>query len=331
MKIEHFDAALSSHRTEKQPHQERCAKCRYQNNDLHSWKFMPGPVVVQRGRHEFPFSASIPDNCLPSLDMPSLSIAYEFRATACIYKTKSTSSARKTPLFSRFNHAILVQRPYHKPILPQYLSYIVPRDGIIFNTNFDPHVYLLGSNPVSIKVEGLTTFGQHGQDSQVWRLTKSSWSIEESVKARPWTCQAHTTVTEFGEEEKVAKTKPKRLGGREIYEGWKSCDDDGTLEFDFDISFQQGHKIHLHSGYSSPVKSSDDVEVTHSLIVEFIFVLEHFPEAQTSQTIRTGKARIMRLPYRIYLCSNFETEVALLDKYTPPSYSDVVLSPRTYT
>lgn len=330
--IDHFDAAITLRRTQKQPFRKGCANCKHHNTELHSWTFLSNPITLLRGKTEFPFSVLIPHDAPPSLETPILAITHEFHAKACISRVNSIPSTNNELPIVKFNRVFSVQASLSEPVLPQYLSQMVPRTNICATTTFDPVVYPLGPNHVSINFDGLMSFGGPDTNSQIWRLTQAAWSIEETVKAVPTSCTKHFTLrTDSDEPRNEIKTHVKRLGGKELSECWKSSDDDLTLQLDFDFEFKPSHKIHSRASYTSALESPGDAQVSHSLILELLFVLEHFPEGQPSQAIRTGRARTARLPYQILLVNSAEKCLDLcdesfsscMDEYSaPPCYKE---------
>jgi hypothetical protein len=180
-----------------------------------------------------------------------------------------------------------------------------------------------------MNIDGLLSPGKNGEDSEMWRLMKGAWSIEETIKTVSQACERHSSQTTRAEERKVIHTKTTRLGGKELYDGWKACAKDGSLDFTFDFAFKGDHKIHSHVGYLGGLELPLGFEVVHSLVIELVFVLEHLPEGHAGQTIRTGQARISRIPFRIFLASNHEMDMDV-NRVNLPSYNDEWLLPPGY-
>ncbi|KAI9148441.1 hypothetical protein HJFPF1_12273 [Paramyrothecium foliicola] len=321
-----FTSTINLIKTNKRSFYKRCKTCdrKYMQLDAQSW--LAKPTVFTRGRHEFSFSVQIPADFPPSLNTSILASTYELNAQACFYEV---NSARNVPLKISLDRIVSVQPRPLDPILPRYLSHNVSGTGIRTSTYFDPFVSLNRTNRVSITIDGLQSQGQDGQDSEIWRLMKGAWSIEETAKACPQACDRHALRMDSDQGKNLIQTNTTRLCGEEIYDGWKKCEKDGSIEFGFDLCFKRGHKIASHVGYANGLGSLVGFEVAHSLVVELVFVLERFSEDEPEQTIRTGQARISQMPFEIFLSGNCKMEDKLIWE-SHGSFDDELLSLPSY-
>ncbi|KAK7426693.1 Endocytosis regulator [Neonectria magnoliae] len=323
-KIEGFSAGLVIHTIQKRPFKNRCADCKDQSVTLHKWQFLTQPTTLRNGSHQFPFSTLIPDHLPASMDSALLSVSYEFQAEAHFKPKDTHASAPQTATFTR---TLTVRRSLSVPNGPLSSTRKFPSAGININGQIDSIIRPGGVNKVSLTLDGLLNCPGNGQNHQLWRIWKGAWRLEENIKAVAKACERHSDAASAAGSTNLVRNKTRLLGEKGIYSGWKSKDAEGTaqMEFSFDISNSP------QLTYSYDTKSLDGTEVTHLLVIELVFVKEHFPEGMPHLAIRTGVGRILRLNYRVALADDpnmgsgwvVESLPCYQDEWSsPPGYLD---------
>ncbi|KAJ4148993.1 Endocytosis regulator [Fusarium falciforme] len=320
-----FTAVLNVHTVQKKPVKNRCAKCKDQYFEIHHWSFLNQHTVLQSGSQTFPFSTLIPGHLPASIDSPLLSISYEFHAEVHF---KSQNTETNTPRTVDFKRILTVRRRISVPNLPLQTTRNFPAEGIRVESSINPIIRPAEVNNVSLSLTGLLVSPGNGQNDHLWRLWKGAWRLEENIEAIAIPCERHRClVTENGSEGFVRR-KSRTLGKGGIYNAWEENAAEGTAEVEFGVNIRQSSNG-PGSAYSYDTKSLDGTKVTHALVIELVFVKEHFPQGQLDLAIRTGVGRILTLTYLVVLADDQSIAPGWAME-SLPSYQDEWVSPPGY-
>ncbi|UPL01492.1 hypothetical protein LCI18_012426 [Fusarium solani-melongenae] len=325
VEIAGFTAVLNVHTVQKKPAKNRCAKCKDQYFEIHHWSFLDQHTVLQSGSQAFPFSTLIPDHLPASMDSPLLSVSYEFHAKVHF---KSQNTETNTPQTVDFERILTVRRRISVPNFPLQMTRIFPAEGIRVESSISPIIRPAEVNNASLSLTGLLVSPGNGQHDHIWRLWKGAWRLEEKIEAIAIPCERHRcSVTESGSEGFVRR-KTRTLGKGGIYNGWEENAAEGTagLELDFDIRQSSNGP---GSAYSYDTKSPDGTKVTHALVIELVFVKEHFPQGHLDSAIRTGVGRIITLTYLVVLADDQSIAPGWVVE-SLPSYQEEWVNPPGY-
>lgn len=320
-----FTAVLNVHTVQKKPVKNRCAKCKDQYFEINRWSFLNQHTVLQNGSQAFPFSTLIPDHLPASMDSPLLSVSYEFHAKVHF---KSQDTPTNTPRTIDFKRILTVRRRISVPNCPLQTTRNFPAEGIRVESSINPIIRPAEVNNVSLSLTGLLVSPGNGQNDHLWRLWKGAWRLEENIEAIAIPCQRHRClVTENGRED-FLRRKTRTLGKRGIYDAWEENAAEGTAEVQFGFSICRSSNG-PEPAYSCDTKSLDGTQVTHALVIELVFVKEHFPQGQLNLAIRTGLGRILTLTYPVALADDQSIAPGWIVE-SLPSYQDEWVSPPGY-
>ncbi|KAF5004973.1 hypothetical protein FDECE_8552 [Fusarium decemcellulare] len=298
VEVESLCATLHLHVFQKKPLKKGCKDCKHQWTELKRCQFITPTATLQRNVYEFPFSYRVPNDLSPSMDTPIVSISYEFEATACV---RRKGQVTRTPRIITFKRLLPVAHSLSVPSSPLCSSRIFEAAGIEVACRMGSIIDPNGTNNVSLTLNGLLSCPGSGETVQHWRLWKGSWRLEETVKTAMVGCNRHANeITSREEEKNRTRSKTTVLGEDGIYSGWTSNDEAGTVDMEFSFAMRRKSNKQLVQ-HTYDTGSSDDTEVTHSLVVELVLVKEHYPKGKPESAIRTGVGRILRSEHRVVL------------------------------
>lgn len=330
VEIDSFTASLSIHTVQKRPCQNHCTDCQHQYTKLEGWKFISHPTTLRRGRNSYPFSVLLPGNLPASVDTPLVSISYEFKADAYVTRSPHSSTGSCAPI--RFDKTITVKRSMPQPDIPHHSVRVFPPTNIKASAHYNSVIHPTGANNVTLKLDGLMSHNEKAKTIEFWRLKKLTWRLEETIKTVAPACERHSPAVASDPEKKgLPRNETRILGEKHLHEGWKSdfTGADGVVDMEFDYTVHT-HKPHgRESKFACDTKTTDGVEVTHSLLIELVVSKEYAPEGKPQLATQTGTGRILRMHYAVVLTDHPGLGVSW-DNEAPPVYQDVPPSPPGY-
>ncbi|KAF4978614.1 hypothetical protein FZEAL_5017 [Fusarium zealandicum] len=323
VEIDSIYAVLQLHILQKKPFKRGCKDCKQHSTELKRCEFITGTTALDRGIHEFPFSYQVSNDASPSMDTPLVSISYEFIAKASVRSRRSLTKVPKVVTLQRY---LTVARSLSVPSSPSYSRRIFPAAGIEVGCHFNTAIDPTGPNKVSLTLNGLVSHPGNGENVHIWRLWKGSWRLEESVNTTALPCGRHAHDAMPIEPEN--RSKVCVLGEDGMYDGWKSDDNTGTLDMEFNFAIKKrasGGEL----PYTNDTGSVGETEVSHSLAVELVLVKEHYPKGRPDLMIRTGVARILQSQHRVVL-SHYTRPSTSSAEECLPDYRELCPSPPVY-
>ena len=129
-----------------------------------------------------------------------------------------------------------------------------------------------------------------------------------------------------GEGKGVLHHDTRTIGGEEIKGGWKTdfSGSDGQIEMEFQAAMRP------NADPVCDVDSEAGMTVTHSLIVELVVAEEYCPNKNTKLVTPTGAARVLRMTFSLVVTARMGLGISW-DEEQPPVYSDVPVSPPSYS
>ncbi|KAH6669760.1 hypothetical protein F5X68DRAFT_142218 [Plectosphaerella plurivora] len=320
-----FYAVLKAHTIQKKPARNRCAECKYQYFEIQHWSFLSQDTVLQNGTHTFPFSTLVPDHLPASMKSALLSISYEFHAEVHF---KSPGTPKHTPQSTTFDRILTIRRHISIPTFPLQATRSLPVTGIQVESSINSIIRSTGVNKTSLSLSGLLSSSVNGQEDYIWRLWQGSWRLEEKMEAIAIPCDRHRCSTPEHKKKDLLRRKIRNLGQGVIHNTWEEREAEGTAQVDFKFSIRP-HSINSERNYSYDTKNLDGTEVIHMLVVDLVLVKESFPHGKPHSSIRTGVAKILTLPYRVFLVDDQSTGPSWIVE-SSPAYQDKGSSPPGY-
>ena len=334
VELEGFTASLRIRTSHKRPFQNNCNDCIHQFTELQSWRFIVQPMVLPRGKHQFPFTTLLEGHLPASMITSLMSITYEFKAEATIAR-HSLNVPSTASNVTKFERTIPVKRTLPQPDHPHHSVRLFPPTNIKTGAYYSPVIHAHTDNKVSLRLDGLVSVNEKAATLDIWKLKKVTWKLEETVKTVAPACGKHSpTAQEVGEGDQAKKGIQRNethfLADKNIHEGWKSTytSTDGTVELEFDYG------LHHRRGKSEPKyapdnKALDGTQVTHSLLLELVVSKEFAPIGKPNQSSQTGTGRVLRMNFPVILTENPGMGISW-DEEAPPVYQNVPPSPPGY-
>ncbi|KAI0481378.1 hypothetical protein GGR56DRAFT_317091 [Xylariaceae sp. FL0804] len=316
--LESFEARLEIHVTQKKPFNSHCHNCAHQKTELKKWSFLAEPTVLSKRTHEFPFSVLLEGHLPATTDNSVMSITYDFTAEA---KRRGGTTLR---LFRNIN----VRRSLLVPELPHHSIRIFPPTNITASLHYDQIIHPIGSNKVSLRLEGIVKQNAEAKTVEYWKLKRLSWKLEENLTTVAPACDKHSPKSaETGQPTKKGqkRTDARTIAHADTHGGWKS-DNSSTGSIEMEIDYQCAPQAKA----VCDVNSGDGTSIGHQLVVEMVVVQEYAPQAQPRHITPTGVARILRMHFAVQVTERAGLGVSW-DNEAPPIYQDVPPSPPDYT
>lgn len=327
VRVDAFSATLSVHVVQKRPFREHCPSCRSQRRILQKWDFVVAPETLPRGRHAFPFSASLSGNSPTTMDNELVSITYEFDAVAVVDHGHGEKSQVK------LDKCIKVQRAVPEPELPFQLDHSFPPSEFRTEAQLMRIVYPNEPNRVYLRLQGPK--GCDPKDpkaKQRWMLRKVSWRLEETIRTMAQACDEHGCRSATGEKEAEYRTATHVVEELDLYNGWKSgsTSADGTVEMEMEYS-NDSHNGHSGMGtYSCDMVDWEGIEVAHTLVVEFAVCWEGAPRGNGHAGACITAGHMLRMRYPVIMADH-PADAASWEADAPPRYEDVPPEPPCYS
>ena len=261
-------------------------------------------------------------------------ISYEFKAEALVARSPSSSSGSCAPI--RMDRVLEVKRSLPEPEVPHHSVRVFPPTNIKASAHYDQVLHPTGKHSMSLRLDGLVTSNAGNNTTEVWKLKKLAWRLEETVKTIAPACEKHAPTTGGpaapGTRKGLARSETRTLGEKTSFDGWKAdYTGDGLVELEFNYGVHLhkllGHVTHPH--YACDSKSQDGTEVSHTLMIEMVVSKEFAPVGKPHMLTQTGTGRILRMHYQVSM-TEFPGLGVSWDNEAPPLYQDVPPSPPTY-
>jgi arrestin-related trafficking adapter 1 len=336
LEVEKLGATLNVHVVQKRPFQAHCFECANQFTELKTWSFLSLPTVLLRGRHQFPFSVLLEGHLPASMDTPIVSIAYEFKAEGVIKRNATSPSGTATSTTIKFDKTFDVRRSIQVPETPHHSVRVFPPTNIKAGAHYTQVIHPTGQNNVTFRLDGLVSTNTPNNTTELWKLKKVAWKLEENIKTIAPACEKHAPLGPDsiapGTKKGVQRVDTRILGEKVMHEGWKSdyTPNDGTVDFEFDYGLlsKPQHGVNIPK-FACNSKSRDGTEVTHTLMIEMVVSKEWAPIGKPNLSTLTGTGRILRMHYHVQLTDHPGLGISW-DNESPPVYQDVPPSPPAY-
>ncbi|KAB5513335.1 hypothetical protein GE09DRAFT_1179809 [Coniochaeta sp. 2T2.1] len=325
IELESFDAVLNIHVVQKRPYVAHCHDCTNQYTELKKWIFLQQPLLLAKGKHNFPFSILLEGHLPTSMDGSLVSITYEFKAEAV---------PKSDP-----NHIIKLERtldvkrslPEHET--PHHSVRVFPPTNIKASVHYPQAIHAIGNNTLSLRLDGLAKHNPKPNTIEYWKLKKLTWRLEETAKTIAPACAKHTpkepATNPDGQPPKkgLPRTDTRVIGEKTLFSGWKSS---YTSPSESVVEIELDYYLSKHARYNCNTKSRDGTEVTHQLMVEMVVSQEWAPLSKPNLVTQTGVGRILRMHFQTVLTERAGLGISW-DNEAPPVYQDVPPSPPSYS
>ncbi|KAJ5565514.1 hypothetical protein N7513_001756 [Penicillium frequentans] len=312
MIVRYLDVRLISKKTTKKPVSSHCPNCTIHSEELTRWNLIAEPLVLESGKHEFPFSCLFPGH-LPASCTTSLGqIGYSLQAN-----TRSADDEElylETPLHVRRaltpGNDVLSTRT----LPPTNLTCHLVRPSV---------VHPIGKFPVQMVLTGIAD--KENETKTLWCLRRLMWRIEEHQKIESPACQKHAAKL-HGNSKHALHNAMRIIGHSEDRNSRKTGFNvtGGEIRIQFDAS------INSITNANCGVNAQDSLEVKHDLVVELIVADESCPGREIRFITPTGVSRLFTMKFQLHVTEHSGLSVSW-DNEMPPIYEDVPPRAPRYT
>lgn len=324
LEIESLDATLNIRVTQKKPFVNHCADCTNQYTELKKWRLFENPLVLNKGKHDFPFSVLLEGHLPATMDGPLVSLTYEFKAEA----TPKSTGAQQTPI--RLEKVLDVKRSLATSETPHHSVRVFPPTNIKASAHYPHVIHPIGSNTLLLRMDGIARLNAKVGTIEYWKLKKLTWRLEETAKTVAPACGRHSPKVGDGADQQpkkgVVRTDSRVIGEKTLFSGWKS---NYTSTTDSSVELELEYNLGKHAKFACDTKSRDGTEVTHQLMVEMVVSQEWAPLSKPALITHTGVGRILRMHFGTILTERAGIGISW-DNEAPPIYQDVPPSPPAY-
>lgn len=313
IRIKTFDMVLRASVTTRKPVSNHCAECSTKISELSKWAFVSSPMILKKGKHEFPFSFLLPGRLPASSHGVLANIEYTLAA-------KATTKSSAEPI--TFERNIQVSRAV-MPGGEKNSVRIFPPTSLAVHLTLPSVIHPIGEFPIYFRLDGCVTKSDGSMTR--WRLRKFLWHIEEISKMISPACPKHAHKI-GGEGKGVLHNDTRKIGSDEYKNGWKTDFESGNGQIEMEF------KACIRSGKNPvcDVESPTGMNVSHNLAVELVVIQEYCPNKKNPKlSTPTGVARILRMNYALIVTERGGMGISW-DEEQPPMYSDVPASPPGY-
>lgn len=304
--------------TRKKPFHSHCSNCEKNRFELQSWKFLNHSSKLRKGKHKLPFSCIIPGNLTASSSGSLFSIEYKLHAILTPRRGEDVT----------YSKVLEVKRAIIPSEFPRNSIRIFPPTNLTASCGLPSVLHPYGISMISIIIDGCARESSDSKVLRLWKLKRLHWYLNETQKIFSPGCRKHLAKHAFKvEEEKGVSHKDIRVIGENCYRmGWKEnyTKSSGRIEMEFPCAIRPGvHPI-------CDLKTQDGIEVSHSLIVQMIFVEETMSLIKSPiETTLTGSARVLRMNFNMTVTEHSGLGISW-DEEQPPLYENVPASPPGY-
>ncbi|CAD6506134.1 BgTH12-07064 [Blumeria graminis f. sp. triticale] len=315
--IESFKMSLDLELTHKRPHHTHCRNCRKHKTVLESWVFLNVPTTLPKGLHKFPFSWILPGHLPASTQGTLFQIEYNLHAELALSGVEPVKLCKELD----------IRRAIMPPDGPRSSTRIFPPTDLTAYCQHPTAIHPIGTSTVSIRIDGCVKKSVDASTQRQWKLKKLYWHLEEKQRITSPPCSKHAMKRpgHEGEDKGVTHTDVRIIGEGYFRMGWKSdfSVPDGRIEVEFPFAIRPGAQP------LCDMKSDNDTEVSHSLVVQMVFIEEIMSKLTTSEDIPTGAARVLRMHFNVIVTERSGLGISW-DAEQPPLYENVPMSPPRY-
>ncbi|POS83167.1 hypothetical protein EPUL_005973, partial [Erysiphe pulchra] len=305
--------------TRKRPFHLHCSNCEKTRIELQSWKFLNNSTKFRKGcKHKLPFSCILPGNLTASSSGSLFSIEYKLHAILTSRRAEDVT----------YSKVLEVKRAIIPSEFPRNSIRIFPPTNLTASCGLPSILHPYGISMISIIIDGCARENSDSKMLRLWKLKRLHWYLNETQKIFSPGCRKHIAKHAIKtEEEKGVSHTDVRVIGENCYRmGWKEnyTKSSGRIEMEFPCAIRPGvHPI-------CDLKTQDGIEVSHSLIVQMIFVEETVSLIRSPiETTSTGSARVLRMNFNMTVTEHSGLGISW-DEEQPPLYENVPASPPGY-
>ncbi|KAI6245127.1 hypothetical protein HI914_06613 [Erysiphe necator] len=303
--------------TRKRPFHSHCSNCERNRTELESWKFLNSPTKFRKGKHKLPFSWILPGNLTASSSGTLFSIEYKLHAVLALGGVEDIM----------FSKTLEVKRAIIPSEIPRNSIRIFPPTNLTANCGLPSILHPYGISMVSIIIDGCVRENAESKILRLWKLKRLHWYLNETQKIFSPGCGKHLAKQVKKIEGKGVSHTDVRVIGENCYRmGWKAnyTKSPGRIEMEFPCAIRPGARP------ICDLKTQDGIEVSHSLIVQMIFVEETVSLIRSPiEATSTGSARVLRMNFNMTVTEHSGLGISW-DEEQPPLYENVPASPPGY-